>query len=254
MNGHCPLSPPGGWGLQKPPCGVSLNAGHPLSQGLLACYLLNEGAGRKVSNVVDDRTFGIITGASWQAAGGCTALFFNDNEHVECDAPVPGPGYGDYAIAAWVRITTTQPDESGGFRLAGIAGRGFYANTIGAGLSLSNERPSFQVRHYAAVGATATVTILDSQWHSMVGVLRRGGTPAVELWVDGRRAAWADASSLAGLDISPLPAYHWAIGSRHVEGDWRLDLVGHVASVAAWSRSLTPEEIRLLHTQPYCMF
>ena len=49
--------------LNKPPLGVQINWGHPLANGLLACYLLNEGAGT-IANNLATKGNGILQSAS----------------------------------------------------------------------------------------------------------------------------------------------------------------------------------------------
>ena len=38
-----PFSPPTTWGAQKPPCGIGIDRGHPLAQGLVAAGLARAG-------------------------------------------------------------------------------------------------------------------------------------------------------------------------------------------------------------------
>ena len=45
---HSLIGPPGGWGLQKPPCGVPIDRSHPLAQGLVGKSAVGGGR-RKVS-------------------------------------------------------------------------------------------------------------------------------------------------------------------------------------------------------------
>ena len=39
------------WGKQKPPLGSRIDTGHPLAQGLVACWLFNEGGGTLVRDI-----------------------------------------------------------------------------------------------------------------------------------------------------------------------------------------------------------
>ena len=49
----------------KPPLGSVLNPDHPLSQGLVGCWLLNEGGGEKVYNLTHYSSPAAITGSPW---------------------------------------------------------------------------------------------------------------------------------------------------------------------------------------------
>jgi hypothetical protein len=201
---------------------------------------------------------GTIVGATWQPTQKGAALYFADNQRVNCGNRVPGPGYGSYTVAAFVSINTTQPDSSSGYRYAAVAGRGILvAGSVGSGLFLSNECPAYQVRTVgvpvsAAISSTA---INDGLWHSCIGVLRRSGTPVEEIWVDGILKSSASAANFAGLNLSPLSTMPWGIGSRcDGSATWNFDLRGHVGCVAVWSRALQAGEIADWHAAPYSMF
>ena len=49
MFGTCPIAPPGGWGAQKPMCGVQIDRARPLSRWL-ARLPFNEGSGSRVND------------------------------------------------------------------------------------------------------------------------------------------------------------------------------------------------------------
>ena len=69
----------------KPPFGVQLNLGHPLAQGLIGCWLFNEGYGLSGSLLYDSsgkRNNGILTGgfttaSGWSSAPEGSVLVFN---------------------------------------------------------------------------------------------------------------------------------------------------------------------------------
>jgi hypothetical protein len=64
----------GYWGSRKPPFGTPVDRSHPLSQGLIGCFPLNEGGGGSVGDAVYGDT-AAFHGASWSPRGGvdCTA-------------------------------------------------------------------------------------------------------------------------------------------------------------------------------------
>lgn len=50
----------------KPPIGSQINWGHPLAQGLTACFLLNEGGGQQITDLVSGANNPTVTGSfSW---------------------------------------------------------------------------------------------------------------------------------------------------------------------------------------------
>ena len=55
--------------IQKPYVGARLNKNHPLSQGLIGCWMMNEGSGAKVIDLSGYENPGTISGANWTAGG-----------------------------------------------------------------------------------------------------------------------------------------------------------------------------------------
>ena len=63
-----------GYALQKPPLGAQLTAGHELAQGLVGCWLFNEGAGTVITDVSPLNNKLTMTGVPPWAARGLTLL------------------------------------------------------------------------------------------------------------------------------------------------------------------------------------
>ena len=61
-----------GWtaGWQKPPLGVQINRSHPLAQGLVGAWIMNEGSGSRISDLSMFGNYGsAINGNSWIGGG-----------------------------------------------------------------------------------------------------------------------------------------------------------------------------------------
>ena len=50
--------------MQKPPIGSTIDLSHPLSQGLVGCWLFNEGSGKAGINIVSKKTGTIVSDAT----------------------------------------------------------------------------------------------------------------------------------------------------------------------------------------------
>lgn len=50
---------------EKPPAGSSLNFGHPLAQGLVGAWLLNEGGGKKLIDIARKNNGSLLGGYNW---------------------------------------------------------------------------------------------------------------------------------------------------------------------------------------------
>ena len=71
--------------LQKPPLGVGLDFTHPLAQGLVGCWLFNEGSGDKVNDLSGNGNVGTLQNmafpstvvSGWNPGKDGPALAFN---------------------------------------------------------------------------------------------------------------------------------------------------------------------------------
>ena len=54
---------------QKPPLGSKINWGHPLSQGLVGCWLMNEAGGNLITNICNKKVNTDATGFLWSPSG-----------------------------------------------------------------------------------------------------------------------------------------------------------------------------------------
>ena len=55
--------------MQKPPLGARLNTGHPLTNGLIGCWLFNEGGGNRVYNYALQKSDPIVGTVDWEGDG-----------------------------------------------------------------------------------------------------------------------------------------------------------------------------------------
>lgn len=64
------------WGTTKPPLGSQIDWSHPLSRGLVGCFLMNEGGGGKIGDLLN-KTNGSIQTAPWIVGKDGPALNFS---------------------------------------------------------------------------------------------------------------------------------------------------------------------------------
>jgi hypothetical protein len=67
----------GKFGSVKPLLGTPLDRSHPLSKGLVGCWLMNEGSGTKVSDMSGNKAIGSISLAKWKPGRFGNCLNFN---------------------------------------------------------------------------------------------------------------------------------------------------------------------------------
>jgi hypothetical protein len=65
------------WGQTKPPLGSQIDWAHPLSRGLVGAWMMNEGAGIRTINLINNST-GILTNGAYFSKGGISFDGAND--------------------------------------------------------------------------------------------------------------------------------------------------------------------------------
>src|SRR3990172_6713988 len=63
----------------KPTLGSQINWGHPLAQGLVGCWLMNEGCGGKSYNLVNDLYLSAKVGTGWSVKLLGSGILSNNN-------------------------------------------------------------------------------------------------------------------------------------------------------------------------------
>ncbi|MBY0506585.1 MAG: winged helix-turn-helix domain-containing protein [Bryobacteraceae bacterium] len=210
-------------------------------------WKLDEGRGERVVDSSGNGLTGSRSGGFWEAGVRGGALRFDgtgqrlggmDRARIlpRQDAP--------RTLAAWVKTDATNGDITDVLHFGEHPGpNSFDAPRL---MLLPDGRPAFANRGYAGIGsdrslAVATRSILDGQWHHLVGTLADGRGL---LYVDGLLQAEAtmrrSAARPAGTAETP-----WSIGSlvNQIRGGFR----GAVDDVRIWRRALRGAEISALH-------
>ena len=97
----------------KPSLGSSINWNHPISQGLVGCWLFNEQTGNRIYNLVNDNQFNIFNGAGWKQSKGIN--FDGSNDYVQSTRNINLTGSSPRSICIWFYITTAQTKNLGGY-------------------------------------------------------------------------------------------------------------------------------------------
>ncbi len=91
--------------VQKPPLPVHINWEHPLSRGLVGCWLFNEGGGNIAFDLSGHVNHGTINGATWTAEKLGSALSFDGtNDYVEVPDPDQELAPDALTFAVWIKI------------------------------------------------------------------------------------------------------------------------------------------------------
>jgi hypothetical protein len=218
----------------KPSVAARLIPGHRLADGLVGCWLLNEGAGLKgfdISGCRNDATF--RGSAGWRSSRLGPAMDSQSSGN-NAGTTFNGTQYSDLSISAWVipddvastrYILDNSPGSTGfGFRQNGTQLDFFCFSGGAAGLvSKTGFFSAGQLRHVAAVHNSKNIIYGD-------GVYLNEAASAIGI---------DDSAEQMGIGGDYLGAYGWD---------------GAIVLVQIWSRSLSAAEIAWLYREPFAMF
>lgn len=230
-----------GWGNTKPPLGTPLNLNHPLTRGMVACWLFNEGMGDQVHDLISGND-GQLTNfaiprtviSGWNPGDSGAALEFdNDDDFIDIGTKAL---FGLAAVSVAVKVRTNQvaiereivSKADFGYRLmlSAASPYRFQFNTNG----------SFK-NGFSGIGATV------GKWHSGVGTF----DGIARCYMDGQDGTSQADTALVTTDNQ------LTIGVRASDtttNNWH----GGIEYVYIYNRALSAVEVMALHIAPYQMF
>jgi hypothetical protein len=227
-----------------------INRQHSLSRGLVGCWPIWEGAGRKIGDVINANHATLTNmdpATDWVGAPNGWALDFDGNDdRVVIDNPAilqleSGP----------ITIVVRGFDRSGS---RGIVTKGQTRGSTGTrSFDLFDTGSQFRWHGVGASAiawaATTSTRPALNQWHQYVGVWDGSSdTNAAKLYIDGRIAAEDTPSGIAltsGKD--------WNIGGQASVVD-TFEWDGFIDIVLIYNIALSAFEIQQLYVDPYAMF
>ena len=233
---------------QKPPLGVPVDWGHPHAQGLVGCWLFNEGGGDKVNDLSGNSSAGTLTnmeGSDWfPGARGMAIATDATNEYVNCG---DGPSLnltGSMTIASWLMRTGT-----GGAYLCGKIGA---SGTRAYGLYNVN---ADTVRVYVASNATTVAYRpslpqgVQNVWEHWAAVYD-AGLAELHIYYNG---VLAD-SSLSGT----VPATQYSANGLSfcigAAGSGYAPAASNFESLYVYNRAFSAAQVMDLYANSYAMF
>ena len=242
MLGNCPISPPFGWGAQKPPPGVGIDWSHPLARGLRWFVPFNEGAGLTASDVVSALRGVLTNEPSWTGSRG--VAFDGANDRVDF-SPIFNPLGKAWTFACRATLTSSQVGYLFSINQAGNAA---YAMVVAANIqSVGNvyvEAKNAGAAYTAGIftlNAPASLTVTCDAPNTSGSNLR--------FYINGRPVS----ATIASSGATPAPAAgNWIVGGRSYDNT--RNVPGIIEWTSLWDRVLSPSEVDLHTAQPYCMF
>jgi len=229
---------------QKPCLGLQVNWGHALSQGLVGCWLFNEGSGN-VFDLSGNGNNGNLGDSgsnvpTWVAGLAGPALDFNDDVVMVDDSPTLKPNH----ITVFVRakadaeldysylVGKTEADDSLGYVLQQRSDANVWFWSIysdGAWrYSLSTTDPANKL----------------GEWVNVIGTYDGAYT---RIYIDGIEE---DSDAHAGVISNSTQILTIGHDLNHSPASRGFD--GAIDLVAIWNRALSPSEIALAGREPFC--
>ncbi|HQT44459.1 MAG TPA: LamG domain-containing protein, partial [Candidatus Micrarchaeota archaeon] len=153
-------------------------------------------------------------------------------------------------LSAWIKYTGQQENYASGTAYAGaIAGKGWLASDAdgGYGLHTWNDSIYWQVRKDPViVQVTSPATYRDGLWHNAVGVLSRGSSPNLLLYVDGALVNSTTNTSLDSLSLNSNFSFDIGVSEGSV-GSYRFYFNGSIDEIRLYNRSFSAAEVKQLY-------
>ena len=231
-----------GFWRSKPPAGVILNRGHPLSRALAFYAALSEGSGAACDLV--GGLVGSNSGVLW--AGGPNGTVIQGVADSSLDFGNAGSldfGIGAFAISAWVNTTAAARQTICHKYSNPAGGVGFMFEMASSGLL------QFVTEHAADYTVLDSAGVInDGRWHHVVGSWT--GT-VMSMWVDGR------AESTVPVQTGNAPPYDLSSSVSFqivgAAGGFAASFVGKVSSVAVFKRALQASDVSTLYNDQFCL-
>lgn len=228
----------------KPMLGKQIDWSHPLTNGLVGCWLMNEGSGDIIQDLSGNGNTGSFVADTHFVPGkfGPALNFDGTGDYVKCGLMPAVEGIGALTVSCWVKVPGTPASTQMIVSKRGEANdRCFYlhvrsSTTVFFGVYDSGDGESL---------AQKTNALVPGTWNHIVGVYDGANVRVYADTIPG-----ADVVQTGVTDAS---TQELAIGADKgdVGGD---NWLGQIDNVKIWNRALSASEVALDYREPFCMF
>jgi hypothetical protein len=230
-------------GLIKPPLGTLVNENHPLSSGLFAAYLLNEGGGLTTYDSAGTNYGSLTAAPTWGVANFGTGLTFNGSTQYVALNPITAGLSSNVSFCAWVN-PATRVNSVQGIVVSEVASYSNYYIYLGcAGGSLAPEFAIYDGTHNPFAVSSTVMSV--GNWTHIVGV-RDKAAGQLLLYQNGVLVTTV-------TDTATVTPTYSAFNIGGQVNVVNRKFPGIIDNVLIYSRALTASEVQLLYTAPFCM-
>lgn len=234
---------------QKPPIGVQLNTNHPLGQGVVGYWLLDEMGGGIAYDISGRNVNATLTNGPFYNNDGLN--FDGSNDYAKSGVRSTIQGF-PFTLCGWVRSTSSDASYRTILCLGSdTANRGEYtiqarplsSSVMRFGITANNNDLGGGVDDYQD-----TTNYSSSCWHFVAAVFNSATDR--KLYVDGILLASRTGSVTFNTGVTTGSTY---IGARDLRGSplagsyW----LGQLKNLRIYNRALTPNEVSELYVNPY---
>ena len=231
-------------GWQKPVLGTMLNRSHPLAQGLVGCWVMNEVSGGIINDCSGNGNTGTFNSVTWSVS-----------EHGI------GTFYGDRTEDYYISFTSDQLVNLPVTKNLSIVARFFSTSPGLSGEPLVTWGGTDDLLFYPNDGATGDGGLRVFWRDAGASQVDYAGPDLNGIWTQtiytatvGRQVGYQD-GILVATDTESLvnagPFNSFRIGSW---ADSAQEYGGHVTYIYIYNRALTQTEVQSLYREPYQMF
>jgi hypothetical protein len=246
------ISPPLGWGLQKPPLGVPIDRGHPLAAGLKWFVACNENAGTLANDRASFKRGVIANAATTNLWGARPGWLTFDGSDDNLAFPLVAPTNNlPQSISGRVVVNTlptstratiwSAPRSTSDFVLAVTLDAVGFGGRLSFRVTYSGANGSWAAAYLPTAGVPFTFTMTYDGSDNFAS--------GVTALVNGVKIARYDYSSSSGPQLAANQP--WQIGAL---ANGSLAFNGAVEWLGWWNRVLPPDQIVRLHAEPFGMF
>lgn len=224
-----------GFGRRKPGAWARIDWTHPLTRGLIGCWLFNECGGTTIRDIGKNGVAGTLNSATWTTGNFCSSALNFSSAYVSFGNPTSAQ-LTTWTVAGWVRPTSlsaTQCLVNNGTNTQ----RNYYLGTnASAGARLYLTQGASNYLGFEGVQALSTNT-----WYHLAGTYNNA---TLALYVNG---VLDNSASISGAP--DVGAGNLFVGS--LDGTNEL-FPGKIDTFLIYNRGLSAGEVKQLYQQPFC--
>jgi hypothetical protein len=232
----------------KPPLGSSINWNHPLSQGLVNCFLFNELNGLRIYDLAKDNHGNLLNGPIWNSSNNGYLQFDGNNDTIDFGDNL------DIGLSSYTFCTSFRASSLSG-SLHGLFSKSIAADAIQRyALFIYNAGGNYKIGTFISNGGSSDVqppsviNVVANVWYHVVVVFDR--SDKVYLYVNGNLDSSATISQFQSVDFQS--SYNFRIGSYgDAANNPSFFFNGSISNLQIYNRALSAEEIRSNYENPY---